>query len=367
MPVQYAGKGNTSISAKIALGFAPDTHKYPRFAASPKLSPMNAVNTDALATLFQHLQVHSLPHMPYEGTAHAETADARQQWVSKTINQCRRHNELDQIQRIVMFRRINKDTYAMQQPLDALMLIQTNFEAYLAMFAHNTPLPFNLTDVSSLDITRMWPPMIRDMQRYAAITWALQSSSFSRPSLVGPGHPQFAEVRTSGPMNNPAFRDRREGCGVVERFALAFYCQFRFDMNNPQRNHANRTMVEDFILSGAIAVIITLMKSYRGNESIQMYLCFFLSVFFVNAERLAVLRFTTPPTHLLHTILAAERYKLCRGKIKSITPIVSRNICAAVMRFPYMMNMRHLRYLKTYMTDEDMKTCNWHVCNWYGP
>jgi hypothetical protein len=51
--------------------------------------------------------------------------------------------------------------------------------------------------------------------------------------------------------------------------------------------------------------------------------------------------------------------------IAGIKTIVSRNICAAVKRFPYVMKMRHLRYLDTYMTNHHLKTCHWQICDWY--
>jgi len=208
--------------------------------------------------------------------------------------------------------------------------------------------------------------MIRDIQRYARIQWALESPAFSSPLLVQPGHPRFAEVRTSEPVNNPAFRDRTGGCGVVERFALALYCQFRFDPDNADRQHANLCMLEEFILSGAFRVVLELMTSYPGNESIQVYLCFFLCIFFYYAEMFSVLRFA-PATNLLAEVLGAVRFTQCRQYMTALRPMVSRNICAAVKRFPYMMKMRHLRYLDTFLTHDDLRACHWQVCDWYGP
>ena len=273
---------------------------------------------------------------------------------------------MDQIKRIVMFRRINKKTYQLQEPVDDLNILQARFEKYLVMFGYGMPLPVILTEESPLNVSKMWPQMILDMQRYAFVGWALQSRSFSRPCLVEPGHFEFGRVRITESMNNPAFRDRTKGCGVVERFALAFYCQFRFDMHTQERNDANCEMIEAFILSGGIEVITTLMKMYRDNESIQVYLCFFLSIFFQNAERLSVLRFTMTPPTILQAILTADRYKKCRHVIKQLTPFMSANILAAVSRFPYMMKMRHLCHLNTYMTQQDLETCNWQVYDWYN-
>ena len=298
--------------------------------------------------------------------AAAQIAEALQKRVLKRIKQGRRHNELDQIKRIVMFRRIHKKTYQLQGPVDGLKVLQARFEKYLVMFGYGMPLPVILTDVSSLNVSKIWPLMILDMQRYAFVEWALQSRSFCEPSLVVPGHHNFGDVRPTESMNNPAFRDRTKGCGVVERFALAFYCQFRFDMYNQERNDANCEIIEGFILSGGIQGIITLMKMYRGNESIQVYLCFFLSIFFYNAERLLVLRFTMTPHTILQAVLTADRYKKCRHVIKQLSSFISAIILAAVSRFPYMMKMRHLRRLNTYMTQQDLETCNWQVYDWYN-
>lgn len=323
---------------------------------------MTNIHADSFAVLFRHLQMDTLPYIPYKNIA--DTATARHQWVSSTTKRGRRHNEIDLVNRIAMFRQINQTTYGMTEPKQALLQLHTNFQAFLTMFSHSTPLPFHLTDESSLHITANWPPMIRDIQRYACIRWALESPSFSSPLLVQPGHPRFAEVRTTESMNNPAFRDRTGGCGVVERFALAFYCQFRFDTDNADRQHANICMLEEFILSGAFRVILELMKSYPGNESIQVYLCFFLRTFFLYAEMFSVLRFA-PTTNMLAGALASVRFTQCRHYMAGIKPIVSRNICAAVKRFPYMMKMRHLRYLDTYMTKDDLKTCHWQICDWY--
>jgi hypothetical protein len=320
------------------------------------------MNADQFAVLFRHLQMDALPYIPYEDVA--DTATARHQWVSSTTKRGRRHNEIDLVNSIAMFRQINSTTYDMPEPKEALLQLHTNFLAFLAMFSHSTPLPFHLTDESSLLITSNWPPMIRDIQRYACIQWALESPSYCRPFLVQPGHARFAEVRTNEWMNNPAFRDRSGGCGVVERFALAFYCQFRFDLDNADRQHANICMLEEFILSGAFRVILELMRSYPGNESIQVYLCFFLCTFFFYAKMFLVLRFS-PTTNMLAEVLASVRFTQCRHYMTSIKPIVSRNICAAVKRFPYIMKMRHLRYLDTYMTNDDLKTCHWQICDWY--
>jgi len=348
---------------------------------------MEHLDTDTLEMLFKLVQMHPLPDIPDEGitaegiaaddiaaqdiaaqdtAAAAQIAEALQKRVLNRIKEGRRYNELDQIKQIVKFRRINQKTYQLQGPVDALKVLQARFEKYLSMFGYGMPLPIILTDVSSLNVSKMWPLMILDMQRYAFVGWALQSRSFCGPSLVAPGHCNFGDVRITESMNNPAFRDRTKGCGVVERFALAFYCQFRFDIDNQERNDANCEMIEGFILSGGIEVITTLMKMYRDNESIQMYLCFFWSIFFNNAERLSVLRFTMTPPTILQAILTADRYKQCRRVTNMLTPIISANILAAVLRFPYMMKMRHLCHLNTYMTQQDLETCNWQVCDWYN-
>ena len=325
---------------------------------------MADMHMDAFAVLFRHLQLDALPYISYKHAKDAGTALATREWVFHTTKRGRRHNEINHVKQIAMFRNINKAAHDTQQPRDALLQLHTHFQEYLDMFHHTTPVPFHLTDDSSINVGIMWPPMIRDIQRYAAIRWALESPSFSTPLLIEPGHPLFPEVRTSEPMNNPAFRDRTEGRGVVERLALALYCQLRFDGGNTARQVANRSMLEEFVLSGAFRVVIELMRSYPTNESIQVYLCFFLSIFFQYAEMFLVLKFASAE-NIFHELFATVRYKQTREYIKSVNPVVSRTICNAVKRFPYIMNMRHLRHLGRYMTSEDKTSCNWNVCTWY--
>jgi len=327
------------------------------------------MNTDALAVMFRHMQMDALPYISYNENQHAGSAHATRQWVSNATERGKHHDEINQVKQIAKFRLMNRAVYDMLEPKDALLLYHTHFQEYLDMFHFTTPLPFHLTDDSSINVGIVWPPMIRDIQRYATIRWALESPSFSTPLVIQPGHPRFPEVVTSEPMNNPAFRDRTGGCGVVERFALAFYCRFRFDLHNTERHFANRSMVNEFVLSGALRVVLDLMEMYPGNESIQVYLCFFFRTFFCFAEHVVfVLKFGSVESylHLLNEVEGAVRFKEARLYMQDLKPRVSRNICAAVQRFPYMMNMRHLRHLGRYMTNEDKTICNWEECTWYG-
>ena len=330
---------------------------------------MPDMNMDALAVVFRHMQMGALPYIPYDDAEDGGTPLATRQWVLDATERGRHHDEIDQVGQIAKFRLMNKEVHNMLEPRDALLRHHTHFQEYLDMFHYTTPVPSLLTDDWSINVRHMWPPMIRDIQRYATIRWALESPSFATPLLIQPGHPLFSQVRASEPMNNPAFRDRTGGCGVVERFALAFYCQLRFHSHNRARHFANKSMVEGFVLSGALRVVLDLMESYPGNESIQVYLCFFLRIFFLYGEHvLFVLKFGPLHTHLhsLHEVMGAQTFVEARMCMEDLKPRVSRNICAAVQRFPYMMIMRHLRGLGRYMTDDAKTSCNWQECTWYG-
>ena len=288
------------------------------------------------------------------------------QWMRATIEDGRTYDVVDMVSRINRFRRISRSTRELRGPIDALSGLEQDRTDFMQHFITPSPPLFKLLDESSLDIAVMWPLLIRGLQRYSGLKHVLRSESFVRPALVEPGHHKFNCVATDQSLNNPGYGARATDDGVVERFSLAFYNQFRFDLRNPIRRQQNIAMLDEMMCTGALEVVLDLMERHPDEENIQLFTSFFLASYFLYAESFSCLDLPYSSTSIMRVFTRNRNFMHNKTLYTAMFPRISSLVSDAVIRFPYMMKMRYLRALHYQLSPADLQRCGWQSFDsWY--